>query len=81
MERLMSNSIHARLDEETKALRDNLKRTHGWSDSEIVRRAIRALATATIKKRPRKFIGEGKYSSGKGDLSTNKKYMEGFGKS
>jgi hypothetical protein len=77
----MAASIHARLDDDTAALRDELKRSEGWTDSEIVRRAIKLLATMTPKKRRRPFAGEGKYDSGIPDLSTNKKHMEGFGKS
>jgi hypothetical protein len=34
--------------------------------------------SGTQKKRP-KFLGIGKFDSGVTDLSTNKKYMEGFG--
>lgn len=77
----MANSIHARLDEDTEAIRDDLKRTQGWTDSEIVRRGIKLLASVTPQKGRRKFTGEGKYASGIADLSTNKKHMEGFGKS
>ena len=77
----MSASIHARLDDETDALRDQLKRSQGWSDSEIVRRGIKVLASVTPAPKKRRFRGVGKYKSGLGDLSTNKKYMEGFGES
>jgi hypothetical protein len=77
----MPASIHARLDEETKALRDELKQTKGWTDSEIVRRGIQLLASVTPKSRPRKLRGAGKYSSGIPDLATNKAHMEGFGQS
>lgn len=78
----MATSIHARLDDETDALREQLKKSKGWTDSEIVRRGIKLLASMTPKKtRRRPFIGEGKYSSGIPDLATNKKHMEGFGKS
>jgi hypothetical protein len=76
----MSASIHARLDEETNALRNQLKRSQGCTDSEIVRRGIRLLAATTLKSRQRRrFTGVGKYHSGIPDLSTNPKYMEGFG--
>jgi hypothetical protein len=72
-------SIHARLDEETEELRAQLKKTAGWSDSEIVRRGIKVLASVTPALKKRKFRGVGKYKSGLRDLATNKKYMEGFG--
>jgi hypothetical protein len=73
------STIHARLDEETEALCARLRKAQGWSDSEIVRRGIKALAAYATNGGERKFIGEGKYRSGLGDLSTNPKYMEGFG--
>lgn len=77
----MSSSIHARLDDETDSLREELRRSQGWTDSEIVRRGIKVLASITPALKKRKFRGVGKYNSGLGDLSTNKKYMEGFGES
>ena len=36
----MSRVIHARLDDETEALRLALKQSTGWADSEIVRTGI-----------------------------------------
>ena len=36
----MSSSIHARLDEETEAIREQLKKLEGWTDSEIVRARV-----------------------------------------
>lgn len=78
----MAASIHARLDEETEALREQLKNSQGWTDSEIVRRGIQALAVVTPNtKKNRKFRGVGKYRSGVPDLATNPKHMEGFGES
>ncbi len=76
----MSGSIHARLDAETEALRDEIKSSQGWTDSEIVRRAIKLLASVTPKRsQKRRFRGVGKYDSGIPDLATNPKHMEGFG--
>jgi hypothetical protein len=77
----MAASIHARLDDETDAMRQELKRSQGWTDSEIVRRGIQLLASVTPKRGKRKFHGVGKYNSGITDLATNPKYMEGFGES
>jgi hypothetical protein len=77
----MAASIHARLDDETDAMRQELKRTRGWTDSEIVRRGIQLLASATAKRATRKFHGVGEYDFGISDLATNPKYMEGFGES
>ncbi len=75
----MAHTIHARLDEATEEMRDRLKQSEGWTDSEIVRRGITLLAAATPAGKKRKFRGVGKYHSGVPDLATNKKYMEGFG--
>jgi hypothetical protein len=75
----MPASIHARLDDETLKVRDQLRSAQGWSDTEIIRRGIRALAPFAVDKRRRKFAGEGEYDSGIPDLSTNPKYLEGFG--
>lgn len=77
----MSTSIHARLDQETATLRAELRLQLGLSDSDIVREGIRALAPRLANKPRRKFTGEGKYSSGVPDLATNKKHMQGFGRS
>ena len=76
----MSQTIHARLDETTAEIRDQLKRSQGWTDSEIVRRGIKMLSAMTPKSgRKHRFRGVGKYNSGVTDLATNKKHMEGFG--
>jgi hypothetical protein len=75
----MSCTIHARLDEETEALRAELKKRSGWTDSEIVRQGIKVLAAVTPAGKKRSLRGAGKYRSGVPDLATNKKYMEGFG--
>lgn len=77
----MSNTIQARLDDESAAVREALQRQLGWSDSEIVRQGIRALASLVPNQKRRKLIGAGKYDFGVSDLSTNPKYMEGFGES
>ena len=75
----MSKVIQARLDDETSALREDLKDRLGWTDSQIVREAIRLLASVTPKNGKRKLSGIGKFESGIPDLATNPKYMEGFG--
>jgi hypothetical protein len=57
----MSNEIHAVLDEESEAIRKRLN-AEGWTDSEIVHRAIRALAASTQQKR--QFTGVGNMIQG-----------------
>lgn len=74
----MDCDIHAILDDETEAIRQRLL-AEGWTDSEIVRRAIQALAISTLEKR--QFTGMGKYDSGIADLATNKDYLDGMGQS
>jgi hypothetical protein len=74
----MRTSVQARLDEESRAALDGLVRRLGWSPSQVVREGIRLVEKQHAKPRPR-MIGIGMFSSGLGDLATNKKYMEGFG--
>ncbi len=74
----MRTSVQARLDEETQEALDGLVRRLGWSPSRVVREGIRLVDKHHAKPRPR-MIGIGMFSSGLGDLATNKKYMEGFG--
>jgi hypothetical protein len=72
-------SVQARLDEETQAALDRLVERHGMKPSEVVRRGIRLLAKEAEATKPIEIIGLGKYDSGLTDLSTNKRYMAGFG--
>ena len=75
----MKAMVQARLDEETQAALERLVRGRGLRPSEAVREGIRLLDKhLTPPARPR-LIGIGMFSSGIGDLATNKKYMEGFG--
>ena len=75
----MSRVIHARLDEETDAVRRQLTRRLGWSDSQIVREGIKALAARLVPKRKRKVVGIGKFRSGISDLGSSKQHLKGFG--
>lgn len=75
----MKATIQARLDEETQAALDQLVRWHGLKPSEVVRQGIRLVAKQAEAAKPIEIIGLGKYDSGLADLSTNKKYLEGFG--
>jgi hypothetical protein len=43
--------------------------------------AVEKTANGRPPKKPRKIIGAGKFASGIADLATNKKHMEGFGRS
>jgi len=75
----MSRVVQARLDDETELLRSRLQQQLGLSNSEIVRRGIRLLASMTPRPGEPKFSGIGKYDSGIPDLATNKAHLEGFG--
>ena len=74
----MKATVQARLDEETQAALERLRR-RGMKPSEIVREGIRLVDEKYKSSVFPRLIGVGMYSSGKGDLATNKKYMEGFG--
>jgi hypothetical protein len=77
----MGKIVHARLDEETAKLIDSFSRKTGWPESEIIRRGIRALVSIGGTRGPRKIIGQGRFSFGISDLGSNKKHLEGFGRS
>lgn len=76
----MSDVVHARLDPETKRLLERLRRQFGWSDSEVVRRALRVLAEAELPRRRRKIVGLGEFESGVDDLGSNPDHLDGFGR-
>ncbi len=79
----MRDIVHARLDEETQKIMRRLQRRHGWSDSDIVRNGIRALADAELppsQGHVARIVGLGKFSSGVNDLGSNKKHLDDFGK-
>ena len=75
----MSRVIHARLDDETEALRLALKRSTGWADSEIVRTGIKTLASLVVPVEQR-ISGLGEFDSGITGLGSNKKHLVGFGR-
>ena len=75
----MKTSVQARLDEETQAALDGLVRENGWTASQAIRQCILVTAEQRATKPRPRLIGIGMFSSGLGDLATNKKYMEGFG--
>jgi ppGpp synthetase/RelA/SpoT-type nucleotidyltranferase len=76
----MASVIHARLDDDTDALRNDLQSQLGWSDSQIVREGIKSLSSLVQKAGKRKIVGLGKFKSDVSDLGSNKKHLKGFGK-
>jgi hypothetical protein len=81
----MKAYIHARLSKEERAALDALKKATGHSDSELVRRGLKLVARQVKKtKRPLSALDlagplVGCVKGGPKDLSTNPKYMDGFG--
>lgn len=74
----MKASVQARLDEETKAALDRLRRS-GMTTSQVIREGIHLVEKQhPARKRPR-LVGIGCVDFGPGDLATNKKHMADFG--
>lgn len=76
----MASTIQARLDEESQKIMDKLVKKTGWTPSQVVREGLRILAACHITAGKRTIIGQGKFSSGIGDLASNKVHLQGFGK-
>ena len=76
----MGTTVQARLDDEIQADLEDLAKRLGVSQSEVVREGIRLMKQKHEPQPRRKLIGVGMFSSGLTDLSTNPKYMEGFGR-
>jgi len=71
--------VHARLDEETQALLDELSEALRWNSSKVIRESLKSLASCTPQIRAKRMVGVGKFSSGITDLASNKKHLKGFG--
>ncbi len=76
----MKTVAQLRLDPETGRVLDGLVRSQGWTTSQILRKGIHLVAREAGKTPPIKIHGLGEFDFGVTDLSTNKKYMEGFGR-
>jgi hypothetical protein len=77
--RPMGATVQVRLNKESEAALEQLVRANGWTPSQAVRDSlVKAAEQQRPKPRP-KLIGVGMFDSGISDLSTNKKYMDGFG--
>jgi hypothetical protein len=76
----MSRIIHARLDRATEKMLRACQRRWGWSDSEVVRQAIKTLGGLLIRGRARALVGVGRFRSGVPDLGSNKNHLQGFGR-
>ena len=76
----MNTVVQARLDKEAEAALDKLVKRHGWSQSQAVRESLLQMARQEEQTKKRRIHGVGIVATGIGDLSTNEKHMEGFGK-
>jgi hypothetical protein len=72
--------VQARVDEETERVLASLRRRTGLSESELVRRALRALNEG-LPAAGKRIYGVGRFSSGCPDLGSNKRHLVGFGTS
>jgi predicted DNA-binding protein len=78
----MKRYIHARLSPEDRAVLDELKRSTGRTESDIVRRGLQLVAQETGKHRSALDLAArsvGRFKKGPRDLSISKKHLEGFG--
>ncbi|HKN22480.1 MAG TPA: hypothetical protein VJX73_13745 [Terracidiphilus sp.] len=76
----MGTTVQARFDTKAEAALKKLIRSNGWTTSQALRECVlRVYEQTAAKPRPR-LIGIGCVDFGPGDLATNKKHMEGFGK-
>jgi hypothetical protein len=74
--------IHARLSKEDRAVLEDLKKSTGCSESELVRRGLRLIMQEVLPKHSAlQTAGNsvGKFKKGPRDLATNKKQLDGFG--
>jgi hypothetical protein len=74
----MATTVQVRLNGEALAEFESLRR-QGLTASEVLREGIHLVAKKRRPVKRPKLIGVGMFDSGISDLSTNKKYMEGFG--
>lgn len=78
----MKTYIHARLGKRDRAALDELRETTGQSESELVRRGLQLVAQQERQRRSALDLAGGsvgRFKKGPRDLSTNRKYLEGFG--
>jgi hypothetical protein len=78
----MKVSIHARLGAHDRAALEELKRKTGQSESELVRRGLQLVVHEERRRRSALDLAGasvGRFKKGPPDLSTNRKYLDGFG--
>ncbi|MEP7353507.1 MAG: hypothetical protein ABI824_09785 [Acidobacteriota bacterium] len=77
----MANTIQARLDADEQQILQRLQRELGLSPSQAVREGLKLLNASHPPRQAPRVIGLGKFDSGISDLGSNKKHLEGFGRS
>ncbi len=78
----MKAYIHARLGEDERMALEELKRSTGQTESEIVRRGLHLVAAEERRRRSALHLAGssvGRFKNGPRDLSTSRKHLEGFG--
>lgn len=76
---VMRTTVQARLDAEGSRDLARLARSLGWSPSQVVREALRRMASSHLTAGRPRVTGTGRFSSGVSDLGSNKKHLKGFG--
>ena len=74
----MAKMVHARLDDGGERTLARLRRATGLSDSEILRRGLKAFEVMQGGRGKRRISGLGAFASGKPDLGSNKAHLAGF---
>ena len=77
----MAKIVQARLDDDTDRILKELRRRTGLTESELLRKGLRALAALPPSGRGCRVIGVGRFASGVRDLGSNKAHLKGFGRS
>jgi hypothetical protein len=78
----MKAFVHARLGEEDRVVLEQLKKSTGRSESEILRHGLHLVAAEERHRRSAlELAGRsvGRFKKGPRDLSTNRKHLQGFG--
>ena len=79
----MKTYIHARLSGQDREVLEDLKRSTGHSESDLVRRGLQLVSQELSRRRSALDLAgpsAGRFTKGPRDLSINKKLLEGFGR-
>jgi hypothetical protein len=75
----MAKMVHARLDDGSERTLARLRRATGLSDSEILRRGLRAFDLMQGGRGRRRIAGLGAFASGVPNLGSDRRHLAGFG--